>query len=494
MLPPSGCGQPRGGFDVREDRSADHVANPLLTEAALLGYDTAFDTSDYTGRPDRPVLPTGNAVDRGWQPLDAVVPGGVQIVPLDTVAPGVPFSSAAHFYVGEVAGERTLAIAFRGTDEGDAELAFQGSTVGVRPDGTPIYGWDLYQAAHAQAVAQALALAQDPASGIERVLITGHSLGGIIAELSTARVLQTLPFADLTERAVTFTFGSPGSTAAADGERIFNLIHSDDLLARISDLSPLFQAAGVHREGDILAMARPEGTLPRFRPEDLDTPQEILGALLDPANTVEHSILHYIDTARLLDDGAHIVPGVARHLEAPDRWLEIAAERGRIGTAGDDRLAGNWRAEILFGRDGDDRLYGGYGADGLSGGSGDDRLQGGGGSDLLDGNGGDDRIYAGRGRDTIHVGPGRDRIDGGRGEDTAVIDRDIEDLRIELGHGRVIVRGSTPDGEPVHATLTHVERLVLADGIYRMGGHGLTLLSDDPAELARYHATVDQLF
>ncbi|MEK0085981.1 lipase family protein [Benzoatithermus flavus] len=473
---------------MTEDRNTGHVANPLLTETALLDYDTAFDRADYTGEPDRPVLSDGNAVDRGWQPLDAVVPGGVQVVPLSTLVPGVPFGSAAHFYVGEREGERMLAIAFRGTDEGPDEFAFLLTTVGTRPDGTPIYGADFYQAAHAEAVATALAYAQDPAHDIDRVLITGHSLGGIIAELTTARVLDTPAFVDLAARTETITFGSPGSTADAQGNAIFNLIHSDDLVARISDLSPLLVAAHVHREGVALSMARSEGTLPPFRPEDLDTPQEVLQALLDPANRVEHGILHYIDTARLLDDGQHVMPGVARHPGEPDRWQEIAVDRGTVGTADADTLEGTWRGEILFGRDGDDRIYGGYGADGLSGGSGNDLLHGGPGDDLLDGNAGDDRIRAARGNDTIHLSTGRDTIEGGRGRDTVVIDRSIEDLRIEFGHGRVVVIG-----DRVHATLTGVERLVLENGIHRAGQHDPAFLPDDPARFWRYHAETDHL-
>jgi hypothetical protein len=473
---------------VATERSGTHVRNELLTEAALFGYDTFFDRASYTGAPDLPVLPDGNAPARGWQPLDAVVPGGVQVVALRDLAPDVPFGSAAHFYVGEVEGERTLAIAFRSTDEGEAEFAFQAATVGRNPDGTPIYGWDLYQAAHAGAVAKALAYAGDPAHGIERILITGHSLGGIIAELTTARVLETPAFADLAARTQTFTFGSPGSTEAARTDAIFNLIHSDDLVARLSDLSPLFEAAGIGREGRTLAMARPEGSLPDFEPGDLDTPAEVAQALFHPANRAEHGILLHIDTARLLDDGAHVIPGVARHLGEPERWLEITAKRGTVGTAGADDLAGAAGSEILFGRDGGDWLYGGRGADGLSGGDGGDRLNGGRGHDHLDGNAGDDLVFAGRGDDTIFAGSGRDRIDGGPGRDTVVIDRDRDDVAIRFEHGRVVV-----SADDFRATLAHVERLVLTDGVYRPHGDGLEPIAVDPAALARWHAA-DQIF
>jgi hypothetical protein len=470
---------------MSREASAGAVGGPLLTEAALLSYDTGFDRADYDATPTRPVLPTGNAVDRGWQPLDAVVPGGVQIVPLSSVGAPVPFSSAAHFYVGEVEGERTLAIAFRGTDEGNLELAFGVATLGTRPDDTPIYGWDFYQAAHAGAVADALAYARDPAHGIERILVTGHSLGGIIAELTTARVLQSPSFSDLDGKAATFAFASPGSTADAAGERILTLVHSDDLLARVSDLSPLAMAYGVERDGKSLLVDRPEGTLPAFEPEDLDTPVEVLAALLDPANTVEHRFLDYLDTAQLLAESQYIVPGVAGHGGDPFRWLDIAADRGEMGTAGADLQVGDWRPEVLFGREGDDVLRGRHGDDGLSGGNGDDLLYGGQGADRLAGNGGDDRVLGGPGDDTIHLGPGMDRVDGGPGQDTAMLDRSLAQVEIELeGEAVIVTSGDTADGTAVRASLTSVESLMLDDGAF-------TLTPDSPL----FHtAASDQLF
>jgi hypothetical protein len=453
-----------------EEVPAAIVHGPLLIEAALLSYDAGFDRADYDGRPDRPVLPTGNAVDRGWQPLDAVVPGGVQVVELSSLGAPVPFSSAAHFYVGEVEGERTLAAAFRGTDEGNLEIAFEVARLGTRPGGEPIYGADLYQAAHADAAAEALTYARDPANGIERILITGHSLGGIIAELTTARVLQSPSFSDLEDEVATITFGSPGSPPDATGERILNIIHSDDLIARLSDLSPLFGEAGVERDGRTLTMDRPEGTLPDFEPEDLDTRLEVLAALLDEDNTVEHSILYHIDTARLLAESPYLVAGAEGQAGNPLRWLDIAADRGEVGTAAADLQVGDWRSEVLFGRDGEDVLRGRHGGDGLSAGNGDDLLYGGLGEDRLAGNGGDDRIHAGPGDDMIHLGRGTDWVDGGPGWDTAVLDRGF--AQVDVGADGVAV--TVAAGEVIQASLTHVERLVLDDGLFTLDRDGPT--------------------
>jgi hypothetical protein len=288
------------------------VGSPLLVEAALLSYDTFADTADYGATSERGLLPTGDAPDRGWTPLDlpGLAPDGVQVVPLAELAPEVPFSSAAHFYTGELEGQRTLAIAFRGTDEAEPEFVFQGNLL---PNG--LRGWDLYQAAHAEAVDAALAHAADPANGIERVLIAGHSLGGIIAELATGRDLLA-HFPQLAERTVTVTFGSLGSTETVEGADILNIVHTDDLVARLPDLSPLFQAGNAAREGVTLSVDRPEGTLLDFAPEDLDTQPELLAALANPANRVEHDIRLYIDTARSLA-GTEQVEAVLGHTGEP---------------------------------------------------------------------------------------------------------------------------------------------------------------------------------
>ena len=232
------------------------VEGDLLTEAARFAWDTFFDQANY----DDGIPATVNAVDRGWQPLDlAATPDGsdgVQIVTVPTGRPDIPtLSSAVHFYTGEVEGRSTLAIAFRSVDEPTPEataleFGFIGAQVGVWPEGTPkagqpLYGWDVYQLAHAPAVAEALAYAQG--AGIEQILIAGHSLGGILGELTTARLLLQGPFADLADRTVTMTFGQPGSPEDVSGANVFNLVHTDDLVARLSDLSPPFQAGGAAR-------------------------------------------------------------------------------------------------------------------------------------------------------------------------------------------------------------------------------------------------------
>lgn len=102
------------------------VDNPLLVEAAALSNDAYFDTPFYRVKDSF----LGTAPMRGWIPVDLgpIAPNGVQLVDLSGFAPENlrPITSAAHVYVGELEGLKTLAIGFRGTDEGDREFAFRG--------------------------------------------------------------------------------------------------------------------------------------------------------------------------------------------------------------------------------------------------------------------------------------------------------------------------------------------------------------------------------
>lgn len=439
----------------------------LLTEAALFGVDTFFDEAAHPIASDLPYL---NAPMRGWQPLSlgALAPEGVQLVdlspfvPPELGGPATEMDSAAHFYTGELEGRRTLAAAFRSTDDGPAEFAFQGLDLRAVPDPFGAeWGWDIYHALHAPAVRAALAHAADPANGIEQVLITGHSLGGILAELATARILLG-EFPELAGRAIAVTFGSPGSTADASGAQLFNLVNSDDLVARLSDFSPLFRANGAAREGVDLAVDRPEGELPPLAPEDLDTPEEVLAALAVPAHRAEHGIALYVDDATALKEAERAVPGVAGRSGDPFRWLAVEVERAVVGTAGPDRLAGGEDAEALLGRDGTDILRAGGGADGLSGGGSGDWLFGGEDDDLVDGGAGDDHAFGWTGADRFLIGPGHDRILGGPGRDTALLPEGIGNLEVDLGRHKTTVRGELA-GETVHAELFGVERLAFAD-------------------------------
>ena len=118
-------------------------------------------------------------------------------------------------------------------------------------------------------------------------------------------------------------------------------------------------------------------------------------------------------------------------VEYPDgegeiREVQVPDIEHLIGSAHDDILAGDIRANRLEGAAGDDRLYGGPdgGDDWLSGGAGDDRLYGGKGDDTLEGGNGADRLSGGDGADMFLFAAGH-------GDDTILDFTDNED-RIDI--------------------------------------------------------------
>lgn len=131
--------------------------------------------------------------------------------------------------------------------------------------------------------------------------------------------------------------------------------------------------------------------------------------------------------------------------------LETAPQPEQIqitGTAGDDRLVGDGRANIIRGLSGDDEIIagagadlieGGAGSDTVAGGSGADEIYGNGGADRLSGNAGDDRLFGGTGPDLLFGNSGDDLLSGNRGADT--LDGGVGDDELYGGAGNDELRG-----------------------------------------------------
>lgn len=102
------------------------------------------------------------------------------------------------------------------------------------------------------------------------------------------------------------------------------------------------------------------------------------------------------------------------------------------GGPGRDVLAGTPYDDVIQGYGGSDVLLGKAGADDLDGGTGDDRLDGGAGNDRLVGGEGRDTLLGGfgRGRDTLLARDGfADSLAGGGGRDVARVDARLDRLR-----------------------------------------------------------------
>jgi Lipase (class 3) len=268
----------------------------LIAEAAFLA-DAAYADDSAPAR------------EGGWRPLTAAELGpvadlrdGVQVAAVGDAG----FTSAAHAYVGEVEGETVVALAFRGTDEDTDELLHQ------------IGRWDEYYAAHEDLVDAVEAhVAEGLEDGsVDGLLVTGHSLGAIIAETAAAGLDE----GDVRDATDVVTFGSPGSPAEApDDVRVLNVLHSDDAIAAIRDLADdlppladLFLPEGfaeavgeLAREGEDLVADRPEGR--PFGDGDAEVLLDIVLEGRDWAESeilVEHELDLYLDTAgRLLEEG-----------------------------------------------------------------------------------------------------------------------------------------------------------------------------------------------
>ena len=117
---------------------------------------------------------------------------------------------------------------------------------------TQVARWDEYYAAHTDFVEQVVILATKTV--VEQLVVTGHSLGGIIAEEFAAHGAD---FNDLTRNAYTVTFGSPGSPAPAQTSRLLNFVHTQDGVA-------LLDNAVLNREGSTIAISRPSADLSPF--------------------------------------------------------------------------------------------------------------------------------------------------------------------------------------------------------------------------------------
>jgi len=168
---------------------------------------------------------TNAAEAAGWAPVN----NGIHSVTPSLAAE----RSVLHAYAADLDGTRTLAIAFRGTDN-TLELA------------TQIARWDEYYEAHQPFVRQLLDWGRE--NGIEQVLVTGHSLGGILVEQMAA---TDGDFSGLARDAYYVTFGSPGSTANGTGRKLVNFVHTGDIVAR-------FDGPPLGREGTTVWIDRPE--------------------------------------------------------------------------------------------------------------------------------------------------------------------------------------------------------------------------------------------
>lgn len=285
-------------------------------------------------------------------------------------------------------------------------------------------------------VERALALAaSDPDN--PSVSVTGHSLGGALAQITAAE------FGLYGE-----TFNGYGAAAqiegAAAGANVVNHVRVTDIVAAAAEHFGEVRVYATENDADLVVL--PDvlttdemgginallGHLPgaTHSAEQFYRDSEELEFILDQ----EHIDKYQADrlwydahraTIRFLASSFNAIGGInlgfaessgLGYLWNPllaflrDR-AEVMDGRVFLGTGEDDQRVGTAAVDYMSGRGGADLLSGGGGNDWIYGGDGEDVLRGEGGVDHLYGEAGDDYLNGGAGRDYLYGGEGNDQYD-----------------------------------------------------------------------------------
>lgn len=407
----------------------------IFADAARLAANAYDDTPSSTALGWQPVL----AADLGLASAGTFGAGSYSFADGIYVGTDATNGAVAHVYAGELNGETTLALAFRGTDEVPGDL----------PD--HLHFTDHY-AQFEPLIAAIDSYADDPAHGIDRVLVTGHSLGSAMV---TTAMIEAGWVDDPRYLGVAIashgTDASVAATAPDDVTNLVNFVHTQDFLV-------LAREDGL--PGATLAAA---ATLPGF-----GDPAEF-----EPKARVGTDV--WIDTgnaARLLDDaasGSFEDPVTAEHrIGRYEADIVALAEHDAIAPA--TLLSDTAPRYFAVGTDGDDD----FGQDQFSF---DPRVN----AELFPTRDQDQQIVTGAGDDRIGGSGGDDLIDGGAGIDTAWFRGPADAYTIAAEDGTITVAHTAPGDGPSDGTdtLRDVELLHFADGTRTVAG---ALLAADNAD------------
>ncbi len=269
-----------------------------------------------------------------------------------------------HLGQAKIEGERTLIVAFRGTEIGGIFGSDYGDLVADLQDVLSPFIKEVYYEYFRPALDALHELLGDSENGVGKVFVTGHSLGGILSQL----FLEEFPNANGVEFQGV-TFGSPGvngGTGAPDA-RMLHIEHSQDAVA-VAASAPNRSLSG---ERVVIPI------------DDLNAG----GSIDDGVGAYEHNMDLYLGSVRALADVSPELPFFSATSYTPGAITGV-----RASTSGNDFFAGDNEAgddgsygETLYGLGGNDQILGLAGNDTLVGGEGDDSLEGGLGKDVLEG-------------------------------------------------------------------------------------------------------------
>ena len=273
--------------------------------------------------------------------------------------------------------------------------------------------WDPYYDEYVSFIARAADLLIEAGSNITKVLITGHSLGGAMAELLLADWIDD-------DRVVGVTFGSPGVEADIDSlgiDRLLRIEHSDDIVVDLAQ--EVVGWPGGNSELDT-RIDRLEGSISSLTEHRMKLYRDSVEVMLK-SDLAEFVFGNYEEQSQ---DGGNLVCTQQADIitlsgDNHNTFLSGGGD-SMTGTSFLDIVSGGDGNDTMSSRGGDDYIYGEAGDDLISGGSESDRLFGGLDRDLIFGGDQNDYLYGGVGKDVIAGGLGNDRIYGNSENDSLV--------------------------------------------------------------------------
>ena len=254
-----------------------------------------------------------------------------------------------------------IAIAFRGTDGSKLQDLFAGG-----------FDQTSYFQQYSDFLESVELLAQQ--GGYTHLYVTGHSLGGIMAQWFA--VEYGAAFQSLGLDVSIATFGDPGVLPGQFPTPQDQA--SADLLAGIVNFG--------HTEDNVFTLVSLERGLTRNGTDILVDLPGISNGVADYWH--EHNPALYQQTVSLLDQSGWL-SNVLSAQQAPYVVIDVSGSIGAL-TSGSSDLGPTdpgmlFTPQVILGLAGDDTLHGGYANDILDGGSGNDSLSGNGGNDLMKG-------------------------------------------------------------------------------------------------------------
>jgi hypothetical protein len=280
-------------------------------------------------------------------------------------------SATAYAYVGELHGETTLALAFRGTDE-----------TGDLPD--HLHFTDHY-AKFEPLIAATQSYVDDPNHAIDKVLITGHSLGS--AMVATAMIEEGW-LGDPKYLGVAIAAhgadASVAATAPADSTNLVNFTHTQDFL--VLGKEDGLPASAI---GDLLDATAPIGGEADFEPkarvgteiwiETGNVARLVADGTFEDPITAEHRVARYEADITTLAQNQELQPEALQASSDP-RYFAVGTDEA--DNLVQDLFGSESLNEELFPtKDFDQRMYAGAGDDNVAGSGGDDFIDGGSGGD-----------------------------------------------------------------------------------------------------------------